>query len=229
MSEPAWVALGGGAIDYVGGWAAGTAYKPGDVVRHNGIEYLAVNPSTAQTPPVSGASGIGTTLPVSPADGDEFILVDSLTAPTYQWRFKYLASKATNRWLFIGGSPAYHEIVAGEATTSVTYVALTTPVPSLTAPVTGDYLVTIGFRCSAVAAAVSFGMSYDIGAAPAVEDNYIGGYALNSIHFFVGVERARRHSLVAGTTLVAKYRVAAATSASFANRIMRLQPIAVGG
>ena len=44
-------AMSGGGVDYIGTWGAGTAYKKGDVVRHNGIDYLAVNDSTGQTPP----------------------------------------------------------------------------------------------------------------------------------------------------------------------------------
>jgi len=44
-------------IDYEGPWAAGTAYTPGDVVNHNGVEYLAVNPSTGQEPPEASGGG----------------------------------------------------------------------------------------------------------------------------------------------------------------------------
>lgn len=72
MSEPTWEVLGGGGviggpIDYVGVWAAGTTYQPGQVVRHNGVDYLAVNPSIGQTPPVASPSpptlpGIGAKL-----------------------------------------------------------------------------------------------------------------------------------------------------------------------
>ena len=54
MSEPYWELLGQVIpvqIDYVGNWVAGTAYQPGQVVRYNGVDYLAVNPSTGQTPP----------------------------------------------------------------------------------------------------------------------------------------------------------------------------------
>lgn len=47
-----WVPLAspGGGVDYIGTWAVGTTYKAGDVVRHLGIDYIAVNPSTGQTP-----------------------------------------------------------------------------------------------------------------------------------------------------------------------------------
>jgi hypothetical protein len=111
MSEPYWVALGPKAspVDYVGPWAAGTAYVPGQVVRHNGADHIAVNPSTGQEPSAQAVGalpviGIGTTLPASPFDGQEYILVDSLTVPTYAWRFRYVASITdAYKWVFIGG------------------------------------------------------------------------------------------------------------------------------
>lgn len=55
-----------------------------------------------------GTPGYGTSLPASPVDGQEYILVDSTTTPTYQWRFRYNAGSAnTDKWEFIGGAP-YH-------------------------------------------------------------------------------------------------------------------------
>jgi hypothetical protein len=54
----------------------------------------------------SVTSGYGTALPSSPIDGQEHILVDSLTAPTYQWRFRYNAGNTSAyKWEFIGGPP----------------------------------------------------------------------------------------------------------------------------
>ena len=87
----------GGGVDYIGTWGAGTAYKKGDVVRYNGNDYMAVNDSTGVTPPAAasiplGGVSIGTSLPASPYDGQEYVLTDSLTAPTYPWRFRYTAS-----------------------------------------------------------------------------------------------------------------------------------------
>lgn len=58
MSEPSWELLGGGGavggpIDYIGAWSAGVTYQPGQIVRYNGVDYLAVNPSLGQTPPAA--------------------------------------------------------------------------------------------------------------------------------------------------------------------------------
>jgi len=49
--------------------------------------------------------GYGTTFPAAPIDGQEYVLVDSLTAPSFRWRFRYNASATTNKWEFLGGSP----------------------------------------------------------------------------------------------------------------------------
>jgi hypothetical protein len=50
----------------------------------------------------------GTTLPASPFDGQEAVLVDSVTAPTYTWRFRYNAGSTTGyKWEFIGGADWY--------------------------------------------------------------------------------------------------------------------------
>ena len=45
----------------------------------------------------------GTSLPASPYDGQEAILVDSVTAPNWQWRFRYNAGSTSYKWEFIGG------------------------------------------------------------------------------------------------------------------------------
>jgi len=60
--------------------------------------------------PSGGAAGTvayGTSLPASPADGQEAILVDSTTNATYAWRFRYnAAASSPYKWEFVGGSPA---------------------------------------------------------------------------------------------------------------------------
>lgn len=125
MSEPTWELLGGpgvigGPIDYIGAWAAGTQYQPGQVVRYGGVDYLAVNPSLGQTPPPAGGffGAYGTTLPASPVDGQEAILVDSITNPTYQWRFRYNAgSSSAYKWEFVGGAPQLKSSVTIDSVT----------------------------------------------------------------------------------------------------------------
>jgi hypothetical protein len=90
-------------------------------------------------------AALGTVLPASPVDGQVFTLVDSLTAPTYAWRFQYLAAKATNRWLFIGGAPLVKTNDPNGAISGRTQIASTgyyyDPLTAFAAPVAGDYSV----------------------------------------------------------------------------------------
>jgi len=111
-----WIsASGSGAtldLKYDGSWVAGT-YNDGDIViGADGITYLCVVNGTT-TAPVPWATGIppsapsyDVTLPANPTNGQEAILVDSTTNPTYQWRFRYNTNNTTSfKWEFIGGSP----------------------------------------------------------------------------------------------------------------------------
>jgi hypothetical protein len=82
----------------------------------------------------------GTTLPASPADGQEAILVDSTTNPNYQWRFRYnAASTSPYKWGFIGGSPWMGRIDTNETTTSASFADLTTTGPQIALPRAGVY------------------------------------------------------------------------------------------
>jgi hypothetical protein len=78
------------------------------------------------TVPTSSAPGYSTTIPGSPVDGQEHILVDSITNPTYQWRFRYNSGNVTTyKWEFIGGSAMQLGSSGGITTASTTYVDLT--------------------------------------------------------------------------------------------------------
>lgn len=47
-----------------------------------------------------------TALPGSPVDGQQALLVDSLTAPTYIWLLQYDSGISdANKWMFLGGTP----------------------------------------------------------------------------------------------------------------------------
>jgi hypothetical protein len=89
-------------------------------------------------------AGYGTTLPGSPFDKQEFILVDSLTAPTYAWRFRYVASiSGAYKWVFIGGTPKMAQVdVQQTSTLWGGWFDLSTVGPLLTVPYLGDYFVT---------------------------------------------------------------------------------------
>src|SRR6516165_2193776 len=102
--------------------------------------WVPVGPSIIPAP----ALGYGTTLPGSPVDGQEYVLVDSTTNPSYQWRFRYNASSTSAyKWEFVGGAP----IVAGPSgsiTTSSTTAVVFTGGPDVVVPRPGDYDLVFG-------------------------------------------------------------------------------------
>jgi hypothetical protein len=90
-----------------------------------------------------GFVSYGTTLPGSPVDGQEAILVDSTTNPSYQWRFRYNASSSSAyKWEYLGGTPASALVGTDESTSSTSFVEFA-PNQRITVPRAGDYYVTI--------------------------------------------------------------------------------------
>jgi hypothetical protein len=178
----------------------------------------------------AAAAGIGTSFPGSPVDGQEYTLVDSLTAPTYAWQFVYVAGISdVNKWVFIGGAPGFNEIVTSESrAAAAAYGALATPGPSFTIPRAGIYEVTIGFGSMATVSSTMHKMSYDIGGTGAVDadavSNQSGGSGVNSP---THVSRPRQKTIAAAaTTLVAKYQ-AQGVAVNFQDRWMRVQTLRV--
>jgi hypothetical protein len=195
--------------------------------------------STAGVKWAAAASGGGgasmvTSLPGSPTDGQEIVLVDSLTAPTWSWRLRYVAAKASNKWIYLGGSPARSFVATLETTASTTYVALTTAGPSFTVPIAGDYLVTVSSDMSKAASANNDGAfhSFDIGATPAVDANAaaVAWGNFTTVGMFMPSTKASVVTgLAASTALVSKYKRIVADTWGFANRLMLVQPVALGG
>ena len=239
----AWAPFGsGGGVDFIGAWGSGTTYKQGDVVRYNGNDYVAVNPSTGVAPPAAaviptGGASIGITLPTSPFDGQEAILVDSLITPTYSWRFKYVASITdANKWVFIGGADIFAEVVTFETVNNNAYVAMATPGPSIVIPRSGIYQVEIGAKLYNTqgdnGSPAEVAMSYDIGATAAVDADSI---QLMSawVNVPVGLNRASvsksRQKTLGAVTLTAKYRSGTNTQTNrgAADRWMRVTPVRV--
>jgi hypothetical protein len=176
------------------------------------------------------ALGYGTALPGSPVDGQEYVLVDSTTNPSYQWRFRYNAgSSSAYKWEYVGGAPAYSEINTSEGTTSLTYAALTTIGPSVTLPRAGDYDVTLGTRLFASATGVTVYMSYDIGATAAADADAVTLYAtsVSGVSNSAAVSRLRRKPGLTAVSLTAKYRVDAASTGTFSARWLAAIPVRV--
>ena len=106
------------------------------------------DPSVVDWVPIGGVGSLpyATSLPTSPVDGQEAILVDSLTAPTYTWRFRFNSlSSSAYKWEFVGGAPITVGPVGSMATTSTAWIALTNG-PTVALPRAGDYILQWGTR-----------------------------------------------------------------------------------
>jgi len=84
-----------------------------------------------------------TTLSASPVDGQQAILVDNTSTPTYAWLMQWNALAA--KWIFIGGTNLFNESSAsGTLANQSTYAALPGGAASITLPRAGRYNITFG-------------------------------------------------------------------------------------
>jgi len=178
--------------------ANGTLIVAGSRVTLYALDYASPLPPAAFYPPT-----YGTTLPVNPADGQEHVLVDSLTNPSYSWRLRFNAgSSSAYKWEFVGGSPLEGVNVAGQSgITSGTFVQLAGP--TLTLPRSGDYNWAFdGWIANNTAGATTL-VAVSVGA-PANDDNsavFIPPIATNN----GTVHRAGRILAVAGGASLASW------------------------
>jgi len=159
---------------YNGDYAAGN-YVDGQIVVYNGIAYLCTSPTntapggwpggiTPANPPLTTV--YGTSLPASPYDGQEAILVDSVTNPTYQWRFRYnLGSTSAYKWEFIGGAPVVVSDATAQGVPNGSWGVWSAPIFAVPRP--GEYNVTFAHQIynSAGTVQIYYGVSIS-GAAP---------------------------------------------------------------
>src|SRR5213080_1814710 len=84
-----------------------------------------------------------TVLPSTPVDGQECNYLADATNGVV-WHLVYRS--ATGKWHYTGGPELYGYIFTEESTTSGAFIDLTTPGPSLTAPLAGTYDLEWNFR-----------------------------------------------------------------------------------
>jgi hypothetical protein len=109
-----------------------------------------------------GAIPLSTTLPGSPVDGQEVILTDSLTVPTYSWHMRYTAAVvAAQKWLFIGGSPVFGSVIASTSMAG----GWAGYFPTLTAPFAGVYRVAASATITVSGAVTAVAVTYNINGA----------------------------------------------------------------
>lgn len=158
---PLWDLTGGVNLDYKGAWAAGT-YKEGEIVIDQGVAYLCTRTTTQKPVPWAApppSPSYGTTLPASPVNGQEHVLVDSVTAPTYQWRLRFNSqSSSAYKWEFIGGAPsAQYELTSVGISPAPTWNPTG---PLFAIPRAGTYIVDfqLMFYAGALGAYIDYGI-----------------------------------------------------------------------
>lgn len=176
----------------------------------------------------AGTPSLTAALPGSPSDGDEIILVDSTSAPTYAWHLRYISAKASNKWQFIGGSSLYAEVAASASLASTAYTALASAGPTVTLPIAGDYMVENGFESLGVASSPTVFMSYDIGGTGAVDADSVNAGGVTSGLRTSG-SRSRFKAGLTAVALTSKYRGSTASSITLEKRWLRVTPVAIGG
>ena len=179
------------------------------------------------------AGGYGTAFPASPTDGQEFTLVDSITNPQYQWRFRYNNGQAAlgYKWEFIGGASMIAEVATAESTSSTSYVDLATVGPQFTVPRSGIYEITLGFNwygnnvaCGAAVKLGAAATSVADGANAGAGENGAGAGNNITSASRVTASRTFRRTLTAGDVLKMQYRVPTVTT-TFCDRVLSVIPI----
>jgi hypothetical protein len=95
-------------------------------------------------PPYPGRVLYGTTLPANPYDGQEAILVDSVTNPSFTWRFRYnAASTSAYKWEHVGGGGACSGPMGSLDFTATAWTMFASG-PIVAAPRAGEYVIEWG-------------------------------------------------------------------------------------
>jgi len=178
----------------------------------------------------SGATLV-TALPGSPTDGQEVILVDSLTAPTYSWHLRYVAAKASNRWLFVGGTVLSVEAPAQQSLGAVTVYTdpPTTPL-AITLPVAGLYRADYASAMTSDTNSRVIYVSIKRGAATATDADSINPSGLTLAQ--VGNQGKRSATFQAAAADVWKLQGragAASVAVNMSAAVLQIIPVAVGG
>lgn len=184
------------------------------------------NPTTTGPPLV-------TSMPVGAPDGFEVrYLADATNGIVWTFRFRS-GSASAYKWEFTGGSPLVAFVDTMESRSLASFGDLATVGPSVTAPLAGDYLITVGAMVTDNSNSYVQGvMSYAVGATAADSNDGIDarlgapGAALNSM-VTMAAER-RKTGLAAATAIVAKYQAYEAGNTCFwLNRRLTAVPIRV--
>jgi hypothetical protein len=210
----------------------------------DGITFQSTTPVNQSTYDPSKATFYGTTPPLNPSDGTEWVFPADPTLGV-NWRFRYRSGQ-TLPWEFVGGTPLAAWVAAEETqAASTVWANLTTPGPTITLPRTGDYDVEWGYYVRNASAGINSGnslISRSVDAAGSTAQPPVGwpglpnlrvdppvaGFIVSSSRVVLGRNNAGGQ-LVAGDALQVRYyaSVVGASGIYFGNRWMRLRPVRV--
>jgi len=165
----------------------------------------------------------GTSLPASPADGMEYILVDSVTNPSYQWRFRFNAGQAAlgYKWEFVGGAGAYSRSDVANAVSSTGFVDPANNC-AFTVPRAGEYEVEFGGNLNFQ----NLILSVKKGGAATSDADGIGA-ASGGAMSFQGHRLIRSAGLNAGDVVKLQFRSTSGSSITNNQRYMKVTPLRV--
>lgn len=205
---------------------AGATVAARRAINFTGNVYTAVDNAGSEQIDILIGAAYGSSPPVSPVDGQWWIFpVDTTNGVT--WKFRYNSSSASSfKWEFIGGPPLHIAVDTNETTSSLTYVALTTPMTVVLARA-GDYDVHHGMVDNqTVTSSTSGFQSFDVGATPATDNDAAWTGIAAGAQPLSASTRRRKTGIAAATTLTFKHRVNGGTGA-FINRWATIYPVRI--
>jgi len=174
----------------------------------------------------AAALGYATTLPGSPVDGQEAILVDSTTNPTFQWRFRFNNGNSTAyKWELVGGVSAEAAVATDESLGATTgaWLDATTVGPSITVARAGIYRYDAVAFASTAGGPVGAAFGVAIGAGtPASYSGLTSGGA----NLYGGGATSGTITLAAGNEARLRY-IQQGGSTHVATRVLHLIPVRV--
>ncbi len=176
-----------------------------------------------------------TSLPASPSNGEQAILVDSTSSPTYAWLLQY--SLAASKWIFLGGSPLQADTAGADYTASSSYTDLAGGAnPSVTLPRNGSYKISVsaymddgsrngtqtGMDGHGYISAACTGLTAADANATAIKVSV----AVSGFHTIGGVSSVTFIATgLTASTLTAKYRTDTGQNTYFYDRRLLVEPI----
>lgn len=163
----------------------------GDVIGGNSLVLTRQDGSTINAGNISRPAVV-TTLPASPADGDEvYYQTSAMATANIMWHLRYRAAAGTYKWEYIGGSPFITGVAGDITTTSSSRVAMTAG-PTIALPKAGKYILSLDVTVVGLATpgTALHGIRLDSGAAPITDcewssqvagQMYTGGQAIATI------------------------------------------------